>query len=56
LTAEDVARTVLRVVERPRRAVIIPGPMRLLVWANMLFPGFIDWVVERRFKGPHRGE
>jgi short-subunit dehydrogenase len=52
LTAEDVARTVLRVANRPRRAVIIPAPMRLLVWLNMLFPRFVDWIVERRFKAP----
>jgi len=56
LTPEDVARTVLRVVNRPRRAVIIPGPMRPLVWLNMLFPGFVDWIVERRFKGLELGE
>jgi NADP-dependent 3-hydroxy acid dehydrogenase YdfG len=48
LTAEDVARTVLRVIDHPRRSVIIPAPMRLLVWANSLFPGLVDWVVERR--------
>jgi short-subunit dehydrogenase len=54
LTAEDVARTVLRMLDRPRRAVIIPGPMRIVVWANMLFPGFVDWLVERRSTGAER--
>jgi short-subunit dehydrogenase len=54
LTAEDVARTVLRMLDRPRRAVIIPGPMRIVVWANMLFPGFVDWLVERRPTGAER--
>lgn len=56
LTAEDVARTVLRLVNRPRRAVIIPASMRFVVWLNMLFPGFVDWVVERRFTGPEPGK
>jgi short-subunit dehydrogenase len=55
-TAEDVARTVLRMIERPRRAVIIPAPMRLLVWANMLFPGLVDWFVERRSTRAGKGE
>jgi short-subunit dehydrogenase len=56
LTAEDVARRVLRVVDRPRRTLIIPGPMRVLVWANLLFPGLVDWIVARRFTGAPRGE
>jgi len=56
LSAEEVARTVLRVVDRPRRSVVIPGPMRFWVWANMLFPGLVDWVVERRMNGAERGE
>jgi len=55
-TAEDVARTVLRVVDRPRRVVVIPGPMRFLVWTNRLFPGLVDWFVERRLNGAERGE
>lgn len=49
LTPEDVALTVLRVVRKPRRAVIIPGLMRPLVWLSVLFPGVVDRVIERRF-------
>jgi short-subunit dehydrogenase len=56
LTAEDVARTVLSVVERPRRAVIIPGPMRFVVWLNLLCPGLVDWLIERRVSDTDRGK
>jgi short-subunit dehydrogenase len=49
LTAEDVANTVLRVVKKPRRAVIIPGLMRPLVWLSVIFPGLVDQIIERRF-------
>ncbi len=49
LTAEDVADTVLRVVLRPRRAVIIPGLMRPMVWLTVLFPGLVDRIIESRF-------
>ncbi len=55
LSAEAVALTVLGVVRHPRRTVIIPAPMRLVAWFNFLFPGIIDWLVERRFTRPERG-
>jgi len=55
LSAEDVARTVLDLVRQPRRTVIIPAPMRLVAWFNFLFPGVVDWLVERRFTRPERG-
>lgn len=54
LTAEDVARTVLKVVRRPRRSVVIPGIMRPMVWVNTLLPGLIDWLIEIRFTRPER--
>lgn len=49
LEAEDVAQAVLSVVRRPRRALIIPWPMRIVVWLNILFPGIVDWMIEKRF-------
>lgn len=49
LTAGDVARTVLRVVKKPYRAVIIPGLMRPTVWLSVIFPDIVDWIIERRF-------
>lgn len=49
LSAEDVAKAVLRVLQRPRRTLIIPALMRLAVVFNQLFPGLVDWVIEQRF-------
>ena len=54
LSAEDVAQTVLRVVKKPRRAVIIPGLMRPTVWLNVLFPGLIDKIIESRYTRKER--
>jgi short-subunit dehydrogenase len=49
LTAADVAKTVYRVVQKPYRAVIIPGLMRPTVWLSVIFPGVVDRIIERRF-------
>ena len=54
LSSEDVARVVLRVVRQPRRTVILPPSMRVAVWLNAAFPGFVDWAVERWFVRPER--
>jgi len=43
LTADDVAKTVLAVVKRPRKQVVIPRIMWTAVWLNTLFPGLVDW-------------
>ena len=56
LSAEQVARAVLRIARRPRRAMIIPGVMKLAVWANSLSPALLDWMVERLFVRKERGE
>ncbi len=49
LTADDVARSVFNVTKKPYRAVIIPGLMRPTVWLSVIFPGLVDWIIERRF-------
>jgi short-subunit dehydrogenase len=54
LTAEDVAQAILRVVKKPRRAVIMPGMMRPMVWLSVLLPGVVDWVIEQRFTRKER--
>ena len=54
LTAEDVAQAILRVVVKPRRAVIMPGMMRPMVWLSVLLPGVVDWVIEQRFTRKER--
>lgn len=55
LAPEEVARAVFGVVRRPRRMVVLPWVMVFGVWANSLFPGLIDWLIERRFTRPERG-
>jgi NADP-dependent 3-hydroxy acid dehydrogenase YdfG len=54
LSAEDVARSVFDLARRPRRMLVIPRLMLLAVWANALFPGAVDWVIERRFVSRER--
>ncbi len=49
LNVNDVADAVWKVVQRPRRDLVIPGIMRLPAFLNMLVPGLIDWIIERRF-------
>jgi short-subunit dehydrogenase len=49
LTTEEVARRVLRLVDHPRRSVIVPRSMRALTSLNVLFPDLFDRFVERRF-------
>jgi short-subunit dehydrogenase len=55
LSSEDVARTLLRVVNHPRRMVVIPRVMLALVVLNALLPGLLDWVIEKRFVESERG-
>jgi short-subunit dehydrogenase len=54
LSAEQVAGEVFGLVLKPRRSLIIPWPMRWVVWFNCLFPGIADWVIEKRFVEPER--
>jgi NADP-dependent 3-hydroxy acid dehydrogenase YdfG len=49
LKVDDVARTVLRIASNPRKMVIIPWPMRLVYWLNLMFPSVVDWGIERGF-------
>jgi hypothetical protein len=49
LSAEDVAQAVLRLAQRPRRTVILPGYMRFAVALNALFPAWVDWAIRKRF-------
>jgi short-subunit dehydrogenase len=55
LNAEDVAKTVLRVVKHPRHTVVIPIPMKAAVWLNTLMPGLLDRLIERMFVRRERG-
>lgn len=49
LSCDQVAQAVLDLTRRPRRTLIIPWHMYALIWANTLFPGLFDWMIERQF-------
>ena len=49
LTAQDVARTVYRITQHPRRMVVIPWFMRGTYWLNLFLPGFMDYMIRQRF-------
>ncbi|MEA3440530.1 MAG: SDR family oxidoreductase [Chloroflexota bacterium] len=55
LNAEDVAEAVLSLARRPRRSLITPWSMRIIVWANAWFPGLLDWAVEKWFVVKEKG-
>ncbi len=56
LSAEDVAQAVWGLVRGPRRSLIIPWPMRLVVGVNALFPSLLDWTIEHGFVRREREE
>lgn len=49
LSADQVADAVWQVVKKPRRSVIIPPIYRYAIVVNSLFPGVVDWIIEKRF-------
>ena len=54
LTPEDVAQAVLGLTKRPRRNLVLPRVAYLSFWASYLFPGVVDWVMERFYTRPER--
>jgi short-subunit dehydrogenase len=54
LSADDVAQAVLHLARHPKRSLVIPWPMRLAVWVNIIMPGFVDWLAKRYFVIPER--
>jgi len=49
MTSEEVARKVVQVAKRPRRTVIMPWWFSPVIWANNVFPGITDWVIQKNF-------
>ena len=49
LSAEDVAQAVWSLIRRPRRALVMPWPMKLAAGINGLFPGLVERVIEVAF-------
>jgi uncharacterized protein len=56
LTAEDVARAVVKLVRRPRPMWIIPWLWSLTALLNKLFPSFVDYTTITRFTIPERAD
>ncbi len=54
LSADQVADAVWQLVKRPRRSVIIPPIFRYATAINFIFPGWVDWIVEKRFVAMER--
>jgi NADP-dependent 3-hydroxy acid dehydrogenase YdfG len=54
LTAEEVAKTVYQVVNRPRKSVILPKIMIPLVCLNTIAPGIVDWGIREGFTKAQR--
>ena len=49
LEAEDVARAVWNLMQRPRRSLVMPWPMKMAAIFNTLFPGLVARVIENQF-------
>ena len=56
LTAEDVARAIVKLVRRPRPMWIIPWLWSLTALLNKLFPSFVDYTTITRFTIPERAD
>jgi short-subunit dehydrogenase len=54
-SAEEVARALVGVVQRPRNEVVIPWLLHLPIWINALLPGLTDWAVTEVFTKRERG-
>lgn len=54
LSADEVARSVVVVVKRPRREIILPPAARAIIWLNRLLPWVGDWAA-RRYVMAERG-
>ncbi|MCS6908761.1 MAG: SDR family oxidoreductase [Anaerolineales bacterium] len=56
LSAEQVAKATLELLDHPRREVVLPGYMSLLIWLNRFAPALVDWIVDRGFVQRERGD
>ena len=55
LTPEKVASAIVRLAKHPRRSLVIPSTMRIVVGFSRLFPGIVDWATIRFFTRRERG-
>jgi NADP-dependent 3-hydroxy acid dehydrogenase YdfG len=54
LTSKYVAQSVVNLAKRPRRSLIIPWWFRPIIWAEVNFPGGVDWAVNQFFVKKYR--
>ncbi len=54
LTADRVAQETLQLIRRPRRQVILPSYLSLVVWLNRFSPALVDWMLQRWFVARER--
>jgi hypothetical protein len=47
ISAERIARVIVRTIECPRREIIFPGYYNVFAWFEWNFPGFMDRVLSR---------
>ncbi|MBN1303014.1 MAG: SDR family NAD(P)-dependent oxidoreductase [Anaerolineales bacterium] len=56
MKSDYVARRVVGLAKRPRRRLIIPWWFRLVLGFEYLFPGVVDWFLDRTFVRPNRSD
>lgn len=49
LTAEQVAQATLELIQHPRRSVILPGYLKVIIWLNRYAPALVDWLIQKWF-------
>jgi short-subunit dehydrogenase len=54
LSPDDVGRAVVGLARRPRRSLVIPSVARVAVYANLLAPWLVDWIVVKALRVANR--
>ena len=49
LSSQDIADRILRMIQKKKKPAILPGYMRLVIWANAHFPGIVSWILSKAF-------
>ncbi len=49
LSAEDVAKSILRIVNTGRQGIVTPWLMNVAIWTNAHIPALVDWVLAKSF-------
>jgi uncharacterized protein len=53
LTSVGVARRIVRLAKHPQRTVIMPGYFRPVMFFEYIFPGLVDWILNKFFVERH---